>query len=133
MTLYLDANIIIYLVEKDPIWGAKAEARIATAHAAGDRMVTSDVSRLECLVGPFILGDAAVLRDYADFFSAPQLHVLPVTPVVWERAARIRATYQFKPLDSLHLAAAVEHGCALFLTNDVQLQSFADIAIEILS
>jgi predicted nucleic acid-binding protein len=38
-----------------------------------------------------------------------------------------------KPLDSLHLAAAVEHRCTLFLTGDVQLKRFPEIPVEILS
>jgi predicted nucleic acid-binding protein len=61
------------------------------------------------------------------------LDVLPVPPVVCDRAARIRAQYGFKPLDSLHLAAAVEHRCTLFLTRDARLKRFTDVAVEILS
>ncbi|MGA7497455.1 MAG: PIN domain-containing protein, partial [Isosphaeraceae bacterium] len=67
------------------------------------------------------------------FFSSPDLNVLPVSPAVCDRAARIRAEYGFKPLDSLHLAAAVEHGCTRFLSNDAQLKRFPDILVEILS
>jgi predicted nucleic acid-binding protein len=33
--------------------------------------------------------------------------------------------------DSLHLAAAVEHGCTLFLTRDARLKRFPDIPVEI--
>lgn len=56
-----------------------------------------------------------------------------MTAPVWERAARIRAVHHFKPLDSLHLAAAAENGCGLFLTNDGQLRRFPDIAVEVLA
>jgi hypothetical protein len=52
MIVYLDANIVIYLVENDPVWGQKAKVRITAAHAAGDTLATSDASRLECLGGP---------------------------------------------------------------------------------
>ena len=58
---------------------------------------------------------------------------MPITPVVWDRAARIRALHNFKPLDALHLAAAVEHGCGLFLTNDAPLTRFPDILVELLT
>jgi predicted nucleic acid-binding protein len=34
--------------------------------------------------------------------------------------------------DALHLAAAIEFGCDVFLTNDNQLAAFPDIAIEVL-
>jgi len=33
---YLDANIVIYLVERDPTWAFKAQQRIAAFRAAGD-------------------------------------------------------------------------------------------------
>lgn len=133
MIVYLDANIIIYLVEKLPIWGAKASARIAALLANGDEIATSDASRTECLVGPLASGDAAILAGFNAFFAAPTTHMYLLTTAVCERAARIRADYRFKPLDSLHLAAAVENGCGLFLTNDTALVKFPDIAVEILT
>ena len=45
----------------------------------------------------------------------------------------IRAQYGFRPLDSLHLAAAVEYGCTIFLTNNAQLKRFPDVVVEVLS
>jgi predicted nucleic acid-binding protein len=59
--------------------------------------------------------------------------VLAISPAVCDRAALIRAQYGFKPLDSLHLAAAVVHRCTLFLTSDAQMKRFPDIAVEILA
>jgi predicted nucleic acid-binding protein len=67
------------------------------------------------------------------FFKSPDLSVLSVSSAVCDRAARIRARYGFKPLDALHLAAAVEHCCARFLTNDAQMKRFPDVLVEVLS
>jgi predicted nucleic acid-binding protein len=133
MIVCLDANIVIYLVEKNPLWEPKASARIAAFRAAGDEIAVSDAARLECLVGPFQSGNAAELASYAAFVAGPSPRTLTVTVAVWERAARIRAAYQFSALDSLHLAAAVEHGCARFLSNDAKLKKFPDIFVEVLS
>jgi hypothetical protein len=36
-------------------------------------------------------------------------------------------------MDSLHLAAATEQGCSLFLTDDVQLRGFPDITVGALA
>jgi predicted nucleic acid-binding protein len=58
--------------------------------------------------------------------------MLPVTTATWERAARIGATHNFKVIDSLHLATAVEHGCGLFLTADGRLGRCTDIKVEVL-
>src|SRR4029077_21026884 len=113
-----DANIVIYLVEQNPVWLSRVTNRLGAIHAAGDELGVSDAARLECLVGPYRSGDATVLADYTAFFQGSNIHILSVTAPVWERAARIRATHGFQALDALHLATAAEHGSGLFLTND---------------
>src|SRR5208337_1715103 len=104
LMVFLDANPVIYLIEQPANLGSKVTARVSD-----------------------------LLARYGTFFSSPDLNVLPVSPAVCDRAARIREQYGFKPLDSLHLAAAVEHGCTRFLSNDAQLKRFPDILVEILS
>ena len=133
MIAYLDANVVIYLVEKTPGWGPKALNRVARLRAAGDAVAVSDLSRLECLVGPLAAGAAALLADFDAFFRNPAINVFPVPASVFERAARIRAAHRFKALDALHLAAAVQHGCGLFLTNDASLRRFPDVPVEVLT
>jgi predicted nucleic acid-binding protein len=85
---------------------------------------------MECLVGPLKANDAGLLANYIAFFRSPDVSVLPVSPPVCDRAARVRAQYGFRPLDSLHLAAAVEHGCMRFLSSDAQLKRFLHIPVE---
>ncbi len=133
MTVFLDANVVIYFVERHPVWGAKATARIAAARSSGNDLAVSDLIRMECRVGPLSSGDQALLADYAKFFSRPEVRVLPITAAVCDRAAAIRAKYRFKPLDALHLAAAVDAGCGKFLTADTGLQNFPDIHVEVLT
>ena len=133
MIVSLDTNIVIYLVEQNPFREPRVAARIAAYRATGDEIAVCDVARLECLVGPYHTGNIADLASYAAFFAGPSPRMLPVTVAVWERAARIRADHKFSALDALHLAAAVEHGCARFLSNDAQLKRFPDITVEVLS
>jgi predicted nucleic acid-binding protein len=133
MIICLDANVVIYLVERNPLWHQRVVARLAAATAGGDELGISDAARLECLVGPLRSADAATVSDYRTFFADPAIHVLAVTAAVWERAAQIRASLNLQPLDSIHLATAVEHGCGLFLTNDAQLARFTDIAVEVVT
>jgi PIN domain len=68
-------------------------------------------------------------------FGTVPSRVLSLTSVVCERAARIRvaAGLKLKVPDCLHLAAAIEHGCGLFLTNDAQLLLCSDIPVEVLT
>lgn len=135
MIVCLDANCVIYLVEGNPTWGPRITARLAALRAAGDEIAISDLSRTECLAAPFAAGDAAIIADYQTFFSSSTIRALPLTAAVCDRAAQIRAASRFrlKVPDCLHLAAAIEHGCGSFLTNDRQLMLCTDIVVEILS
>ena len=133
MIVFLDANVVIYLVEQTALWGPKASARYAALLAAGDEPAVSDLVRMECRVGPLKTGNAIVLNDFAAFFASPDVHVFPITTAVCDRASAIRAAYGFKPLDALHLAAAMENRCGLFLTNDTRLNRFTSIPIEVLT
>jgi uncharacterized protein len=131
--VFLDSSPVIYFVERPPRWGAKAAARIAALRGAGAQLVVSDLVRMETAIGPLKANDPVRLADFATFFAASHVTVLPIMATVCDRAARIRAQYGFKPLDSLHLAAAVEHGCTHFLSNDAKLKRFPDILVEVLS
>jgi predicted nucleic acid-binding protein len=131
--VFVDSSVVIYYVEQPVTWGPKATARIAAVRAAGERLAVTELVRMECLVGPVRASDPALLADFAAFFPAPDVVVLPITASVAERAARVRAAYRFGPMDSLRLAAAVDSGCSLFLTNDAHLSGFPDVRVEILT
>jgi uncharacterized protein len=131
--VFLDSSIVIYYVEQPATWGGKASDRIMTLRASGQQFAVTELVHMECLVGPIKAGDAAVLADFAAFFSAPDVVILPITAPIAERAAEIRAIYRFGPMDSFHLAAAVDSGSNVFLTNDAQLRQFRDVFVEILT
>src|ERR1700694_5855086 len=99
MIVYLNANLPIYFVEQSPSWGAKTAARLTHLRAQGHEFAVSDLTRLECLVKPLKTKDKASLLDFANFFALPHVHVLSMTGPVFDRAALVRATYGFKPLD----------------------------------
>jgi predicted nucleic acid-binding protein len=128
--VYLDSNIIIYLIEQPAQFGPRASAWVAKMAAAGDRIVMSDLTRLECRVNAIDTGDQVILAQYDEFFSQAVQRVMPLTTAVVDRATIIRGQYHFKTPDALHLAAAIEAGCQVFLTNDTRLSGFPDLAVE---
>lgn len=135
MIVCLDANCVIYLIEADAIWGPKITSRLASLKTAGHDIAICDLCRTECLSAPLAAGDAAIIADYQTFFASSTIRVLPLTAAVCERAAHLRAVSRFrlKVPDCLHLAAAIEHGCGRFLTNDRRLTLCTDVLVEILS
>src|SRR5262245_2489551 len=110
MIVYLDTNVVIYATEDPAVWGPNALARMTAPRAAGHSFMISDLTRMECLVGPLKAGNGVLEAQYRAFFTSGGVQVTPVTPGVCDRAAQVRATFGFKPMDALQLASAVEHG-----------------------
>jgi predicted nucleic acid-binding protein len=125
--------ILIYCLDHTGPLQLRAANRLATLRSAGDEVAVSDLTRLECRVAPIRAGDTALLATFDAFFSRGDLRRVPLTTAVYDRATLIRAQHGFKTLDAIHLAAAVEHHCDAFLTNDIRLHGFSDIAIEALA
>jgi len=132
VSVFLDTNIVVYLIERAPDIGPAAAAHVEVLLSQGERLVVSDLVRRECRVRPLRLGDAVTLAAYDGYFGSEDVEVVPITPAVCDRAATIRARDRFRPMDALHLAAAIEHGCGRFLTHDSRLGAFPDIAVELL-
>src|SRR5262245_16114389 len=133
MLAYLDTVICIYAVEGALAFQARARARLLTLRTAGDQPAISDLTWLECRVKPIRLGDAVALADMEAFLTASDVVRVPLPTAVYERGCRIRVIHNYKLADAMHLAAAVESGCGLFLTNDHRLSRFPDISVEVLS
>jgi uncharacterized protein len=130
--IYLDACIVIYLIELPPGFGVRALNRFAALTAANDVAIISELTRLECRSLPLGAGDTVTLGQFDHFFASSVGPVLQLTRAVCERATEIRGLYNFRTADSLHLAAAVESGCGTFLTNDTRLSRFTGLTVEIL-
>jgi predicted nucleic acid-binding protein len=130
--VYLDSNIVIYLIEQRPDFGPRASAQLAEMEARNDQLVVSDLTRLECRFNPMPLGDHLTLQLYDEFFARSEVQVIGLTTAVCDRATEIRAQRRIKTPDALHLAAAMEAGCDMFLTNDLRLATFPGLTVEIL-
>jgi uncharacterized protein len=111
MKIYLDSCIVIYLIERHPLYAAPIEARL-NANAAA-KFCCSPLVRLECLVMPYRTNNTALLGLYEAFLKAQTSLDLP--PAVFDEAARLRAAHKgLKTPDALHLAVASQNGCTEF-------------------
>jgi predicted nucleic acid-binding protein len=45
--VYLDSNMVIYFVEKNPTWGPKINSRLSALQSAGDDVAVSDAKVCE--------------------------------------------------------------------------------------
>ncbi|UCE31434.1 MAG: PIN domain-containing protein [Burkholderiales bacterium] len=128
--IYLDACLVIYAVERDPVFGARV---IELLSADPDtRFAVSPLVKAECLVKPMRTGDLLLQRLYES--ALEQLVALPMPEPVFLSGAMLRARFNLRMPDALHLASALHHRCDALWTNDDRLaQAGHGLARNVLS
>lgn len=129
MRAYIDSALVIYFVEQNAAFAPRVEAWL---RANPCDIVSSDLVRMECLVVPVRMNAAATIADFEDFFLTRVAEFVPFTRAVYDRAIDIRATTPIKTPDALHLAAATESGCDVFVTNDPQLTRYTGVPVQMI-
>jgi predicted nucleic acid-binding protein len=121
--VYIDANILIYIVEGNKALAPELTRIIAALDAGVLRAVSSELTLAEVLIGPLRTNDLALSAAYkAVLTSGRSLQSLPVSGAVLERSAAIRCNSITSLPDAIHLATAELAGCRYFLTEDRQLR-----------
>ena len=123
--IYLDSCIVIYLVEEHATYAAQIRRAIAALPDA--QFCISPLVELECLVGPLKLADTNLQTQYGQFFT--NLCRLNIPDEVYQAAAKLRATYNIRTPDAIHIAVAQQHGCAQLWTNDNRLATAASTLV----
>ncbi len=133
MTLFLDANVIIYLIEGGRDFQERAAERISRhvqQHEAA-QLAASRLSWLECRVRPLRERNRKALAAYESFFAEPDLVVVELTAPVVETAANIRAELKFSTPDALQAASALQiPGPLLVLSNDAKFAKVPGLTVE---
>lgn len=120
--IYLDTCIIIYLIEKTPVFSGKVESLIQALK--NYELCFSPLVEMECLVMPFRTNNLALKKLFEDFFKAQTRLSMPSE--IFRDAAQLRADFpSVKTPDALHLSTAFYHNCDEFWTNDNRLDKVA--------
>ena len=131
-SVYIDANAIIYSVERiepyrellAPMWQEAGAGRFALA--------SSELVVLETLIKPLREGNARLEMLFRSIFAAAEMDLIPATLAIWEDAARIRAATGLKTSDALHAATALQAECTLFVTNDGDFRRVQGLPVAVL-
>ena len=121
MRVYFDTCTVIYHVERVPPWAARLDALLALYQP---NIVVSDLVRMECLVVPLRRKDTQLRQLFREFFD-DEVEVTRLPAAVFDLAAELRAERALKPVDALHAACAIHHGCDELWTNDDRLAALA--------
>ena len=128
--IYLDACLVIYLVEQHPRWVGRVAAAMSVADDA--RYGISPLVKCECLVGPIKRGDEVLREAYLQVFD--KFVPLAMPDEVYLRAAELRGRFGLRTPDALHIACAQHHRCDALWTNDDRLARVSvGLAINILA
>jgi predicted nucleic acid-binding protein len=131
--LYIETAPLIYYVEEHPDYVAKMDAIIGIVHHAGLNAVSSVITLTEVLNQPMKTGNKKLEQEYRDILvNSGGYRLVPATIPVAEAAAGLRARYNLRTPDALHIASAMHAGCDAFLTNDTGIRRVTELPIMIL-
>lgn len=131
--LYIETAPLIYYVGENPLYVTKMDAIIATIEDRTIEAFSSVITLTEVLTHPVKLGNTRLEQEYRDILlHSGEFRLLPITSRIAESAATLRARYNLRTPDVLHVAAAIDARCDAFLTNDTGIKRVTEIAILVL-
>ena len=131
--LYVETAPFIYYTEQRAGYVEKMRSIFTDVHMGRVHVITSVVTLVETLMKPLKENDPTLVRRYREMFYRTQhMTLVPISAVVAESAADLRARYNLRTPDALHVATAIEAGCDAFLTNDTDITCVSEIAVLLL-
>lgn len=132
--VYVDAQVVIYSVEKHPTYAPLLRPLWAAVQAGTVQAVTSELTELEVLVGPLKAGDAPLVARYDQFLRLPGVRLVPISRPTLRDAARLRATTaKLRTPDAIHLATALRGRCVQLVTSDLTFRAVPGLPVVILN
>ena len=130
--VYIDANGLIYSVERVEPYRTLLEPMWQEAQDGNLTIVSSPVLVIEALVKPLRDGNRGIELQYRELFPSNAVRLLDASYQVFEDAARLRAETSLKTPDALHAATALRAKCALFVTNDTDFRRVQGLPVMVL-
>lgn len=132
--LYIETAPFIYYTENRPGYVDTMRAIFQGVLDQQMSIVTSTIALAECLPKPLKENDRAVVKAYETLFqNTKEIRLVPVDAAVARRCADLRAQYNLRTPDALHVATAIETGCDIFLTNDLTLKRVKEVRVLVLN
>lgn len=129
----VDTAPLIYFTEENPQYIHEITPFFKAIGSGEITVVTSIVSLLEVLVHPIKSGNADLTKKYHELlFKTEGLKTIDVTQEVAEEAARLRASYNIRTPDAIHIASAIKAGADYILTNDIRFPSLLNPKVLVL-
>ena len=132
--IFLDTAPVIFFFEEHPNFYPALKTLFDNLYETGAQAITSIITYIELTTHPARQGKSQLVRKYRDYLTnSDNISLFPLDIDIADYVVEMRAKYQFKTPDAIHLAAAVAYGCDLFLTNDHRLAGCTEIPVEIVA
>ena len=120
--LFIDANIIIYFIEKNPLYYRKIEEIFFYCYSNTIEICACEISIWECLLGnyKYHLGREEQFENF--FQNTHMISLFSIEQEYFYEAAKLGAQ-NVNLFDALHLISAIENNGDIFLTNDKKIKS----------
>jgi predicted nucleic acid-binding protein len=129
----VDTAPFIYLWERHPRYFVLSEILFRHLQTPEVYGVTSVITLIEACVHPQRQGRTDLVQAYEHSLAhSQQVRMLPVDTVLARRAVALRAAYNILVPDSIQIAAALESGATLFVTNDKRLATVRELRVLVL-
>ncbi len=131
--LYVETAPLIYYVEENQTYVAAMHAIFEAVEKIPIEVVSSVLTLKEVLVQPLKQGNNSLEQEYRDILLHSRgFRLHEVTAPIAESAARLRAQYNLRTPDAIHVATALDSGCGAFLTNDAAIRRVKELAVLLL-
>ncbi|NCN58975.1 VapC toxin family PIN domain ribonuclease [Candidatus Roizmanbacteria bacterium CG22_combo_CG10-13_8_21_14_all_38_20] len=129
--VYLDTSIYIYLFENNPRFAADSEQIFLDLVQQQTTIIASTLLITELLVAPIKEKQLELARIYKYLDDhIPGLEFIPLTREISILSAELRAKYNLKTPDAIHLATALATNTQLFITADKKIKNIKEIKVQ---
>lgn len=129
--LAIETAPYIYYLENHPPYAERIDAIFMVVETESIEIVTSVMTLTETLMKPLHANDQALIDAYEDLLTQ-NTRLVPITARIARSAADVRARYNLRTPDALHVATALDASCDAFLTNDNALKRVTELRILVL-
>ena len=130
--LYFDTSIFIYYFQNDKKYSPVIDTIFSYLEKKKIKICISTLLLTELLVEPYKKQKLEIAEKWLDYLKTSNLvSILDVTPQIAINAAFLRAKYNIKTPDSIHLGTALnsQSFSSIFITNDKELKRVKEIKV----
>lgn len=126
-----DTAPFIYYIEEDPKYFSVVDVLFDAVDSGISRCVTSVLTLQEVLVHPLRQDRSDLATKYKEILTnSLNISLLEIGPAIAERAAALRARYQWlRAPDAFQIATGLESCAELAITNDSKWKSVTEIPV----